>query len=165
MPSPAPITLRWQTLTFDALDVRQLYAFLKLRSEIFVVEQACAYLDPDGKDTHPDALHVLGHDGDTLIAYLRILPAGVGYRHPSIGRVAIAPDRRGSGVGHALMREGLRLLLARWPGSEIRLGAQAHLRGYYAAHGFIPASPIYDEDGIPHINMLRRADAVPEDSR
>lgn len=165
MPSAPPAPLHWQALGFDALSPRQLYALLKLRAEVFVVEQACACLDPDGKDSHPDALHLLGHAGDALAAYLRILPAGVGYRHPSIGRVAVAPAWRGSGVGHALMREGLRVLLARWPGSEIRLGAQAHLRGYYAAHGFVPASPVHDEDGIPHVDMLRRADAVPEDSR
>jgi ElaA protein len=164
MPATAP-TLHWQTLAFDALDARQLYALLKLRSEIFVVEQACAYLDPDGKDIHPDALHLLGHHGDALAAYLRILPAGVGHRHPSIGRVVVAPAWRGTGVGHMLMREGVRALLARWPGSEIRLGAQAHLSGYYAAHGFVPASPIYDEDGIPHVTMRRDPGVALEDPR
>ncbi|MFT4248724.1 MAG: GNAT family N-acetyltransferase [Pseudomonas sp.] len=164
MSSPSP-TLHWQALPFDALDARQLYALLKLRAEAFIVEQACAYLDPDGKDAHPDTLHLLGHADGVLAAYLRILPAGLDHRHPSIGRVVVARAWRGTGTGHALIREGLRALLARWPGSEIRLGAQAHLRGYYATHGFVPASPVYDEDGIPHVAMLRRADATHEDSR
>lgn len=151
--------LQWQALPFDALDVHQLYAVLKLRAEVFVVEQACAYLDPDGLDSHPDALHLLGQDGATLAACLRILPPGTAYRHPSIGRVALATSHRGRGLGHALMAQGLQATLARWPGSEIRLGAQAHLSGYYQAHGFQVASPIYDEDGIPHITMRRPADA------
>ena len=162
MTSPSP-SLFWQALAFDALNVHQLYAPLKLRSEAFVVEQTRAYLDPDGEDVHPETLHLLGHAGDALAAYLRILPAGSRYRYPSLDRAVVAPDWRGTGTGHALLREGVRALLAHWPGSQIRLNAQAHLRSYYAAHGFVPASPIYDQDGIPHVDMLRRADAAPEE--
>lgn len=158
MNTPAPAAPpHWQALAFDALELRQLYALLKLRSEVFVVEQACAYLDPDGLDSHPDTLHVLGSDDEVLTACLRILPPGTAYRQPSIGRVAIAASHRGRGLGHALMAQGLQATLRRWPGQEIRLGAQAHLSGLYRAHGFEVASPIYDEDGIPHITMRRPA--------
>lgn len=148
-------TLRWQALGFEALTVHQLYALLRLRSEIFVVEQACAYLDPDGKDIDPQALHLLGHDGEVLAASLRILPPGLGYPCPSIGRVVVGATHRGTGLGHVLMREGLQHLFLRWPGSEVQLGAQAHLADFYAAHGFVVVSPVYDEDGIAHVTMRR----------
>lgn len=151
--------LRWQALRFRELDLDTLYAVLKLRAEVFVVEQNCAYLDPDDKDRHPDALHLLGlATGGALAAYLRILPAGLSYPEPSIGRVLTAPGHRGHGLGDPLLREALGEIERRWPGADVRIGAQAHLRAYYGRHGFAPASEPYIEDGIPHIDMLRRAD-------
>ncbi|MFO6419174.1 GNAT family N-acetyltransferase [Hylemonella sp. W303a] len=157
MQTSLSLAVDWRALGFDALTVHQLYALLRLRSEIFVVEQRCAYLDPDGKDLHPQALHLLGYDGDTLAASARILPPGLGYDGPSIGRVVVAATHRGTGLGHGLMREALNQLFLRWPGSEVQLGAQAHLADFYAAHGFSVASPVYDEDGIPHVTMRRPA--------
>lgn len=147
----------WRALGFEALNVRQLYDLLRLRSEIFVVEQRCAYLDLDGKDLHPQALHLLGYDGKVLAASVRILPPGLGYPCPSIGRVVVATTHRGTGLGHVLMREALSHVFQRWPGSEVQLGAQAHLEVFYAAHGFAVVSPVYDEDGIPHVTMRRPA--------
>lgn len=155
MQLPVSSGLRWSCLGFEALTVQQLYALLRLRSEIFVVEQRCAYLDPDGKDVHPQALHLLGYDGEVLAASVRILPPGLGYPCPSIGRVVVAATHRGTGLGHVLMREALDQVFRHWPGSEVQLGAQAHLADFYAAHGFAVASPVYDEDGIPHVTMRR----------
>lgn len=157
MPSEPP-PIRWQARRFRELDVDTLYALLKLRAEVFVVEQKCAYLDPDGKDSHPDAVHLLGLADDGAIgAYLRILPAGLSYPQVSFGRVLTAPAWRGRGLGDPMLRAALAEIEARWPGADVQIGAQAHLTGYYGRHGFVPSSEPYLEDDIPHIDMLRRA--------
>jgi len=153
--------LRWHTLTFAQLDAATLYALLKLRSEVFVVEQQCVYLDPDGKDAHPDVLHVIGRgEDDGIAAYLRILPAGLSYPQVSFGRVLTAPAYRGRGLGDPLVRVALDEIERRWPGSDVQIGAQAHLEHYYARHGFVRNSDTYLDDGIPHIDMLRAAGAL-----
>jgi len=153
--------LRWQARTFAQLDAATLYALLKLRSEVFVVEQQCVYLDPDGKDAHPDVLHLIGRAGDdSIAAYLRILPAGLSYPQVSFGRVLTAPAYRGRGLGDPLVRIALEHIERRWPGSDVQIGAQAHLEHYYARHGFVRNSETYLDDGIPHIDMLRAAGAL-----
>jgi len=152
--------LRWQTRSFAELDSATLYALLKLRSEVFVVEQQCVYLDPDGKDAHPGVLHVIGRgDDDGIAAYLRILPAGLSYPQVSFGRVLTAPAYRGRGLGDALVRVAIEEIERHWPGSDVQIGAQAHLEHYYARHGFVRNSETYLDDGIPHIDMLRAAGA------
>lgn len=158
----APLSdIRWQALVFRELDAATLYALLKLRSEVFVVEQQCVYLDPDGKDMHADALHVIGRaDDDGIAAYLRILPAGLSYPQASFGRVLTAPAYRGRGLGDSLVRIALEHIERRWPGSDVQIGAQAHLEHYYARHGFVRNSETYLDDGIPHIDMLRAAGAL-----
>ncbi|OAX87253.1 drug:proton antiporter [Xanthomonas nasturtii] len=162
MPSPPTLPLHWQQLRFAQLSTTQLYALLRLRTDVFVVEQHCAYPELDGKDIDPGVLHVLGSsDTAELAAYLRVLPPGLSYPEPSIGRVVIAAAYRGTGLAHTLLREGIRMLHAHWPASAIQLGAQAHLQSFYAAHGFAPASAPYLEDGIPHLDMLRPAGAAP----
>ncbi|PPV04768.1 ElaA protein [Xanthomonas bromi] len=162
MPTTALPSLHWQHLRFAQLSTTQLYALLRLRTDVFVVEQQCAYPELDGKDTDPAVLHVLGTTaGAELAAYLRVLPPGLSYSEPSIGRVVIAAAFRGTGMAHALLREGIRRVHTQWPGSAIQLGAQAHLQSFYAAHGFAPSSAHYLEDGIPHLDMLRPAGAAP----
>ncbi|PPT95739.1 GNAT family N-acetyltransferase [Xanthomonas arboricola] len=164
MSSLSPPSLHWQCLRFDQLSTTQLYALLRLRSDVFVVEQQCAYPELDGKDSLPGVLHLLGRTDDgALAAYLRVLPPGVRYPEPSIGRVVIAATQRGHGFAHALLQEGVRLVHRQWPASAVQLGAQAHLQAFYAAHGFTPSSAPYLEDGIPHIDMLRRADAATQE--
>ena len=117
-------------------------------------------LDPDGKDMHADALHVIGRaDDDGIAAYLRILPAGLSYPQASFGRVLTAPAYRGRGLGDPLVRIALEHIERRWPGSDVQIGAQAHLVHYYARHGFVRNSETYLDDGIPHIDMLRAAGA------
>jgi ElaA protein len=149
-------TLRWQCASLQDLSAATLYAALKLRSEVFVLEQRCFSLDPDGLDLQ--AWQVLGFDLQTgaLLACARLLPPwtkGEQQAAPMIGRVAVAASARGTGQGRALVRFALQQCEQRWPGEAIELSAQAHLQHFYASLGFVPISDIYDEDGIPHINM------------
>ena len=145
--------ISWRLATFDALSLAELYAVLQLRAEVFVVEQACAFQDMDGADTH--AMHLLGTTPEQLVAYARCLPAGVKYQEASIGRVVTRSAVRGSGAGHALMRRALASMAHQWGQQPIRIGAQARLEHFYAQHGFVKTGAPYVEDGIPHIEMLR----------
>ncbi len=159
-PAASPSAVRWLAKPFRELDIDTLYALLKLRSEVFVVEQNCVYLDPDGKDRHPEAVHLLGiADDGSLAGYLRILPAGLSYPQVSFGRVLTAPDWRGRGLGAPMLQAALAEIERRWPGADVQIGAQSHLQEFYGRHGFEPSSEPYVEDGIPHIDMLRRAGA------
>ncbi|MFM7261546.1 MAG: GNAT family N-acetyltransferase [bacterium] len=144
--------LVWRQRAFDALTARELYAILAQRAEVFVVEQRCAYQDLDGFDAASTHLWAERADG-TIVACLRVLPAGVKYDEVSIGRVVTAPSVRRTGLGRELMRRGIIAAGERVP---IRIGAQAYLECFYGEFGFERASELYDEDGIPHIEMLRR---------
>lgn len=144
----------WRCVAFDALKPAELYDLLRLRTEVFVMEQNCVFQDMDGAD--PACHHLLGTRDGALLAYARLVPAGLKFTEASIGRVVSDPSTRGTGMGHALMREAVVQLHALWGEQPIRIGAQAHLQGFYRQHGFEPSSPIYIEDGIDHIEMLRR---------
>ena len=144
------MNLRWIDRAFGELSAIDLYAIMALRERVFVVEQNCAYQDADGLDPH--ARHVWAEDHDGAIhAYLRIVPAGVKFEEVSIGRVVTSPDTRGNGLGKTLMKQGLAVAGA----VPVRIGAQAHLEKFYTELGFARISEPYDEDGIPHIEMLR----------
>ena len=148
-------TLKWSWCHFDDLSPATLYELLQLRSEVFVVEQHCVFLDMDGADAV--ALHVLGHAEDgqgALVACARCFLPGAKFPEASIGRVATRPSARGHGLGHALIAEAMRVLWLHWGVQPIRIGAQAHLENYYARHGFVDVGKPYLEDGIPHIEML-----------
>ena len=148
--------LDWQVLPLPALDAPTVYAVLKLRAAVFVVEQACAYLDPDGLDLADGVLQLIGRDGDgAVLATARVLPPGVAFAEPSIGRVVVAPEARGRGLAHALMQRALALCAAQWPGQPVMLGAQQYLTRFYQSHGFAVVSEPYLEDGIPHVHMRR----------
>jgi ElaA protein len=138
----------WHVKTFETLTAVELYAIMALRQQVFVVEQKCAYQDADGVDMV--CKHLWAQRG-AIQAYLRIVPAGVKFPEVSIGRVITAPMARGTGLGRELMKRGL----AEVGSVPIRIGAQAHLEKFYAELGFVRASDVYDEDGIPHIEMLR----------
>lgn len=144
------MNLRWKDRAFDELTPAQLYAILALRERVFVVEQKCAYQDADGYDA---ASRHLWAEDDTgaLHAYLRIVPAGVKFAEVSIGRVVTSPQARGAGLGRVLMQRGIALAGP----VPVRIGAQAHLEAFYTSLGFARCSDVYDEDGIPHIEMLR----------
>lgn len=145
--------LQWKLLAFDELSVRDLYNVLQLRSEVFVVEQHCVFQDMDGADNR--ALHLLGTHAGALVAYARCFPAGVSFAEASIGRVVTRSSARGQGLGHLLIQQALQSVCAQWGVQPIRIGAQAHLKAYYARHGFVDVGLPYVEDGIDHIEMLR----------
>lgn len=156
---PRGALVQWRCLPFAALSADTLYRLLRLRSEVFVVEQNCVFLDMDGLD--PQCLHVLGEvvdaDGTShLQASTRLVPPGVAFAEASIGRVVTAPAARGGGIGHALMDESVRLLEKLWGPQPIRIGAQAHLERFYNRHGFVSDNKPYIEDGIPHLEMIRK---------
>lgn len=149
------MTIEWVCKHHSDLGLEQLYAILKLRSEVFVVEQRCAYLDPDGQDLDGDTCHLMGWDGDQLVAYLRLLDPESQGGDVVIGRVLTAPAGRGKGLGHEMMEQALKQAEKRWPEVPIYLTAQAHLQGYYGRYGFVVAGEEYLEDDIPHIGMRR----------
>jgi ElaA protein len=154
--------LRFRCLPFAELDAAALYAVLRLRSAVFVVEQACVFLEMDDRDA--EALHLLGDvaaeaGGRRLVAYARLYAPGAYYAEAAIGRVVTAPDVRGTGAGRTLMRRAIAECAARWPASPIRIGAQRYLERFYGSLGFVVDGAPYLEDGIPHIEMRRPADA------
>lgn len=147
--------IEWLCKHHSDLGKEQLYAILKLRSEVFVVEQKCPYLDIDGEDLASDTCHLMAWQDDTLVAYLRLLDPTSQGGDVVIGLVVIAPHARGKGLGHELMEQGLKHAEQLWPDVPVYLSAQAHLQDYYARHGFKVAGEAYLEDGIAHVGMRR----------
>ncbi|MDF2073350.1 GNAT family N-acetyltransferase [Pseudomonas mendocina] len=151
------MTISWISKHHSELDTATLYALLALRTQVFVVEQNCPYLETDGQDLLGDTCHLLARDGDALVGYLRLLDPQRMNGEVVIGRVVIAEQARGSGLGHRLMEQGLVECSRRWPGVPVYLSAQAHLQGYYGRYGFEAVTEVYLEDDIPHIGMRRAA--------
>lgn len=168
--SPA-VLLTWQLTPFDELSPADLYAAMRLRQRVFVLEQTCAYMDADDADAA--AAHLFGwldvpsmaegdgradHDDDAnrrLVAYARIFPPRIKYAEASIGRVATHPDFRGTGAGKALMLEAIRRVAKAGWGNEIRIAAQMYLERFYEGFGFQRVSEPYTEDDIWHVDMRR----------
>jgi ElaA protein len=149
-------TAQWQLSNFETLTVQALYEILQLRSEVFVVEQACAFQDLDGSDEL--ALHLQGRVRAHLVAYARCFGPGAKYAEASVGRIVTHPSTRGSGFGHELVERAIRAVGERWGVQPIRIGAQAHLKGFYESHGFVDVGSPYVEDGIDHLEMLWQPD-------
>lgn len=141
----------WQDLHHSQLTIQQLYQLLKLRNEVFIVEQNCAYQDIDGKDLIADNRHIMAWQDNHLVAYARILSND---NSLAIGRVIISPKSRGIGLGYQLLEQAINACKKHWSTElPIYLSAQAHLQKFYGSFGFIAEGDIYDEDGIPHIKM------------
>lgn len=140
--------------TYEALNKKQLYEILRLRAEVFVVEQNCPYQDVDGKDD--TALHVLGYIGDQLMAYTRIFEAGNYFDHASIGRVVVKKEFRKHTYGQELMEFSIRAVHTQGLGEFIEISAQKYLERFYTDLGFAPTGAEYLEDGIPHLRMIRK---------
>ena len=148
--------LNYTCLPFYQLSIDQLYAILKLRQEVFVVEQNCPYLDTDDKDQV--SYHVIGHDENgTIQAYTRIMPPGASYqKYSSIGRVATSSAIRGQKQGKPLMQFSIDSILRLWPNHPIKISAQTYIKKFYNDLGFVETGEEYLEDDIPHIAMLRK---------
>ena len=171
--------IQWQWTRFGDLAPHHLYEMLRARSEVFVVEQNCAFVDTDGADPH--AWHLLGwvrpygrpgHEpaGDAatagvLAAYLRLIEPGRVFAEPSIGRVLTVAAFRRIGLGRPLMKEGLRKSAELYPHHAVRIGAQRRLERFYQSLDFRTVSQPYIEDGIEHVQMLIAADGVDSAAR
>ncbi len=148
--------LKWHVWYFNQLSTTDLYEILKLRVDVFIVEQQCPYPELDDKDQHPETRHVCGYDQTgELIAYARILPAGLRFDEINIGRFVIHRKHRNSGLGKELLFHTIEAIEYHWPAQNIKISAQHHLQSFYSQQGFVTLSDMYLEDGIPHINMLR----------
>lgn len=145
--------MEWIVKTFEELTTTELYALLRLRSEVFVVEQTCAFQDMD--DTDQLAVHVMGYIENELVAYTRLFGPGIKYEYASIGRVVTSQKVRGSGAGRQLMEYSIAIVEERFGKAPIKIGAQQYLQKFYTSLGFVQSSEMYMEDGIPHVEMIR----------
>lgn len=138
---------------FSELTTKELYTLLKLRSEVFVVEQDCVYQDLDGKDDR--ALHILGWEDGKLVAYARCFQSGDYFDEASIGRIAVRENYRKLGFGHQITKASIAAIKTNFKADKIKISAQTYLVIFYESHGFKTIGERYLEDGIPHIAMLR----------
>ena len=145
------MNIEFKIKPFEALSTSELYEMLKLRIEVFVVEQNCVYQDIDGKD--PKAIHVLGYYNGDLAAYCRIFDAGYYFDEASIGRVIVSPKYRDKKFGHDLMKVAIEVVESNFNKKQITISAQMYLQKFYESHGFVKTSEMYLEDDIPHIQM------------
>jgi ElaA protein len=145
--------MEWVCKAYHELSRDELYELLKLRQVVFVVEQACSYLDLDDKDRR--AWHLWSASGSEFEAYLRYFAPGELFAEASLGRIVTAPARRRGGLGRALVAEGLARLARQFGPCPVRIGAQSYLERFYASFGFERCGPEYVEDGIPHLPMRR----------
>lgn len=146
------MTLNWTYKKFNELSVDELYLIMQLRNEVFVLEQNCPYQDADNKDQQ--SFHLAGWEDKKLVAYVRIIPPGICYTEPSIGRVVTSPAYRRTGAGRELMNKAIEKTLTQFNTNAIKIGAQLYLKNFYESLGFIQSSEEYLEDNIPHIEML-----------
>ena len=144
----------WIDKPFEKLSNLELYNIIKLRQEVFIVEQDCVYLDNDGKDQ--GAWHLWAEDKQSnVIAYTRILAPKVSYAEASLSRIVIHQDYRGKGIGQELMTRSINLMESIYSNEQCRISAQSYLLGFYKRFGFQSTGDEYLEDGIPHIQMFR----------
>ena len=146
-------TIHWKIKSFAELSVPELYEILKIRQEVFVVEQTCHYFDADGYDDK--ALHLWAESNGEILAYCRIFDAGIKYEEASIGRVLTNPNCRNLRLGKTLMTFALLTIEARFRAAAVRISAQDYLLKFYAEFGFQDTGKKYLEDNIPHTEMIK----------
>lgn len=134
---------------YSELTLEDLYEILRLRSEVFVVEQNCFYLDVDGKDKY--SIHVYIKEGNEILAYLRIIKPATSDIPVIIGRVLTKKEARGRGLARILMTKGIEIAKSQAP--IIKIEAQAYLKNFYESLGFKACSEEFIHAGKPHINM------------
>lgn len=149
-------TIVWSCKLLDNFNSRELYEILAMRIAVFVVEQNCVYQELDGKKDFYSH-HLAGYVHGELVACARLVPPGISYEEMSIGRVITSPKHRGEGYGKALIAQALTELESLFGKHPVRISAQLYLQKFYEGFGFEKVSDVYDEDGIPHIEMLRKA--------
>lgn len=149
----------WICKAFDQLTPFELYDIIKLRNEVFVVEQNCVFQDADDKDQK--CFHLMGKVGKDLAAYARLVPKGVSYNKTSIGRIVTSPAFRSKGAGRALVNAAIEQCKVLFGEQDLKIGAQLYLKSFYRSFGFQQTSNVYDEDGIPHIEMVRSVNSQP----
>ncbi|MDI9309872.1 MAG: GNAT family N-acetyltransferase [Limnohabitans sp.] len=147
------MNIQFKIKRFNELSTLELYEILKLRSEVFVVEQNCVYQDIDNKDSK--AIHVLGFLNNDLATYCRLFDAGYYFDESSIGRVVVSPRYRDRKLGHDLMKIAIETVVKEYATTKITISAQQYLKKFYESHGFVQTSDMYLEDDIPHIQMKR----------
>lgn len=147
------MNLEWKIKRFETLSIKELYALLQLRAEVFIVEQDCVYQDIDGKDEK--ALHLIGEDNGEIVAYARLFKPHDYFEQASIGRVVVKEHSRANKLGHILMREAIQAIKTHFDQSKITISAQFYLKKFYESHGFVQTSNMYLEDDIPHIEMKK----------
>lgn len=147
------MSIRWEIKKFEDLTTNELYRILQVRQEVFSVEQNCAYQDADGKDFK--CFHLIGYNAQMeIMAYSRIVPAGISFDEVSIGRVICSQKARGIGAGKELMKRSIEFIEKQFGKTPIRIGAQCYLIKFYSDLGFKISGEEYLEDNIPHIEML-----------
>lgn len=144
--------IKFEVKQFNELSTLELYRILRLRAEVFVVEQDCVYQDIDNKDQK--ALHVIGQKKEEVVAYTRLFNAGDYFEKASIGRVVISKNERQFGYGHDLIKTSIDAIERHYNTKEIKISAQTHLKKFYETHNFKMIGEEYLEDGIPHIAMI-----------
>ena len=144
--------MNWSLKKFDELTVHELYAIFQLRIEVFAIEQNCVYQDVDNKDQQ--SYHFMGWENKKLVAYTRLVPPGIGFSEPSIGRVVTSPSVRRTGIGKELMKKSIEKAKELFGNAPIKIGAQLYLKKFYESFGFVQTGDIYLEDNIEHIKMI-----------
>ena len=144
--------IHWICKPFEALTPAELYAIIRLRNEVFVVEQNCVFQDADNRDQA--CHHLAGYINDEVVAYARLVPPGVSYTQASIGRVVTSPAHRRLAAGKQLMQLSIEKCNQLFGHQNIQIGAQLYLKKFYESFGFQQIGEEYDEDGIIHIHMM-----------
>ena len=147
------MSVNWKIKRFDALTTTELYSLLRLRSEVFIVEQNCVYQDIDDKDKK--ALHLIGEFNGKIVAYARLFKSGDYFDNASIGRVVIDANYRDKKWGHEMMQQAITGIETHFIETKITISAQLYLQKFYESNGFVKTSEMYLEDDIPHIEMKK----------
>lgn len=144
----------WKIKSFDEFTVPELYAVLKARIDVFVIEQNCPYPDLDNYDQK--AVHIWAEENGDILAYCRVFDKGIKYDETSIGRVLTTEKARGKSLGKQLIQYAVEVIENRFHTTKVRISAQDYLLRFYAGFGFEDTGKKYLEDDIPHTEMIRK---------
>ena len=146
--------MKFKVKKFDKLPVNELYDLLQLRQQVFVVEQKCIYQDADGVDKN--CLHLLGYVNKKIVGYARIIPAGITFKTPSIGRVVVDEKFRRKGYAYKIMNKSIRVVIQKFGAKKITISAQVYLKEFYKKIGFKTMGSVYLDCDLPHLKMIKK---------